>query len=148
MSEIKLFISKFFSDIWKTFLWKMTPVISEKTPTYLDDACVFTLRTDYSKSQNKITLDGFKFDDKYQALVFCFEDYINRDVFLREFTQSYSNFMKVHEDNFDIQVFDQSDKKNFQCYISDREYKDDQDIDFSGWVGVNQDGIYFNENNV
>jgi hypothetical protein len=107
-----------------------------------------SLRGDYSKTEDKVTLDGIKFDDKYQGLVFCFDDLIFRDLFLKDFIQAYSNFMKVHEDNFDIQVFDQTDKKQFQCYISDFEYKEDTDIDFSGWVGVNDHGLYFNENNV
>jgi hypothetical protein len=126
----------------------MTPLISTRTQTYFNDACLLSLRGDYSKTDNKVTLDGIKFDDKYQGIVFCFDDIIFRDLFLKDFTQSYSNFMKAHEDNFDIQVFDQTDKKQFQCFISDFEYKDDAENDFSGWVGVNADGLYFNENNV
>lgn len=146
------FTSPYFKPIWRNFMWKLTPIVAKKTTSFFKESCVFTLKGDYMKSKSKAKdLESNITNDKFQALVFCFLETSDRMTFIKEFTKSYSAFIKTSSNLFDIQKFSNIDNRNVKYYTSDQDYFDDEENDsnsINAWVAVNDEGILFNGLNV
>ena len=149
MNEIPLFISTNFITIWRKFLFRMADTIAEKTPYYLKESCVFALKGNYMNSKPlEKNLDGKIIYDKFQAIIFCFEEPTDSVLFIKDFSDSYSNNMSRNDNPFDIQTFTTEDPKKVAYFSSDIDYNT-EDLDLiTGWIITTKNGMILTDQNV
>jgi hypothetical protein len=154
MGEIDFFISKYFKKLWKSFLFKLSKLVKSKSPKYIKEYCVFTLKGNYMKTNKKSNdLDGLKPTKELQAFAFCFDENVDATItnkFIKDFTKFYSNALRSVSNPLDLQRFSSTDLKRVRYYTTDIDYIDQRKgVGFmNAWISINNEGFVFTEKNV
>ena len=96
-------------------------------------------------------LEGKVFKDQFEVFIFCLGDVEIVSEFMKNFENFYTEFINLHDNPVDLQLFTNDDPKKLIYYSSDtgtgfEHFKSDE---FPvGWGIVNEHGVHINSMNV